>query len=104
MEINHLITKKIEKGSRRLFFQLVNDSGQPMKGSVLMDLRWLLGSSFNINIDIEKVINNGEKAFIYFDMPEITAKRWKSMEWVWHDGDKKFQGRTKKVDKFEDLV
>jgi hypothetical protein len=104
VQINHWISKRVEKGSQRLFFQLVNDSSLPMKGNVLLELRWLLGAVYNIDVPLDKTIEVGQRGFFYFDLPEASGKKWKSFEWVWHDGDKKFQGKGKKTDKYEELV
>jgi hypothetical protein len=104
VEVNHWISKRVVRGSHRIFFQLVNDSSLPMKGSVLLELKGFWGIVYNIDVPLEKTIDAGLKGFFYFDLPEASGKKWKSFEYVWHDGDKKFQGKGKKVDKFEDLV
>ena len=102
VQVNHWVTKRVEKGSLRIFFALVNDSSLPMRGSILLGLRWLFGAVYNVEIPLEKVINSN--GFFYIDVPEATGKKWKSFEWVWVDGEKKYQGKGRKVEKFEDLV
>ena len=104
LQVNHWITKRVEKGSLRVFFQLVNDTSLPMKGHVLLELRWLLGAVYNIDVPLIKAIEGGQKGFFYIDVPEATGKKWKKFEWIWVEGNNPFLGKGKKVDKFEDLV
>lgn len=104
VQVNHWITKRVEKGWLRIFFYVVNDTSLPMKGHVLLELRWLFGAVYNIDVPLVKTFERGQKGFFYIDVPEKSANRWTRFEWVWVDGDKKYQGKGMKVDKFENEV
>lgn len=104
VQVNHWITKRVVKGSLRIFFQLVNDSELPMKGNILLELRWLLGAVFNIDVKIEKSIEAGQRGFFYINVDEKTGNKFKTFEYVWHDGAMKYEGKGKKNNNYEDLV
>lgn len=96
MNVKHLVTKRVEKGKRRLFFQLHNDSQKPFGGKV--EVKLLAGI-----VPVRKIsafadaITPGFYSVFFVDVPTALATLWSSFSWSWGT----YEGKGEKSGKFE---
>jgi len=96
MKIEHLVTKRIQKGQRRLFFHCKNESAKPFGGKI--EVKLLAGF-----VPVKKItafadaITPGFYSVFYADVPVALSALWTSFSWSWG----MYEGEGEKSDKFE---
>ncbi len=96
MIVEHLVTKRVEKGKRRLFFRCHNDDQKPFGGKIEIDLL-LLGKPIKKINAYSEPLQPGVYSVFYADVSTIVANSWGSFSWSWG----KYAGTGEKSDKFE---
>lgn len=81
MNVVHLITKKLKKRERRLFFQVHNDTDQTFKGQIVLQLLFLKMPVFTSQGELHEIAGNCYGNF-YIDVPSRGA-RFSKFKWWW---------------------
>lgn len=96
MIVEHLITKQVEPGKRRLFFHAYNDSEKPHGGKI--EVKLLMGPLELKQINaFSQAVPPDTRSVFWADVPVVVAKTFRSFSWSWgsHQGDgvksKKFE-------------
>ena len=102
MNVKHLVTKKLEDTTRRVFFQLHNDSDAPFRGELLVQFRWALGVLYTARLAAPEVAA-GQCLNVHVDVPK-GARKFSTAEWWWISADAHHTGTLENSGKKEDLV
>ncbi|WP_420153554.1 hypothetical protein [Siphonobacter sp.] len=102
MNVIHLITKKLKKGERRVFFQIHNDSKQPFKGQIVLQLLFLGVPVFSSKGEMQEVAGESYGNF-YVDVPS-QGVRFTKFKWWWVGSKEHYFGEGVNSGKKEDLM
>lgn len=102
MNVIHLITKKLKKGERRVFFQIHNDSPQPFKGEIVVQLLFLGVPVFSSQGELREVDAESYGNF-YIDVP-TPGPHFTSFSWWWVGTKEHYFGEGVNSGKNEDLM
>jgi hypothetical protein len=106
MQVLHMVTKRVEPKTMRVWFRIYNDSDTDIQGDILIEMqRWVsVFSVYNCKIKLQKIIEPCCTAYVSVDISVVIFKRFEKYTWAWVDGDRKFIGKGRKSDKIEYLA
>ena len=92
VSVKHIVTKRLQKNFMRLVFEIESKKGVEVKGELLLELRWFLGSVWNGSVGPYHLPSGFKKRF-YVDIPAWDGIRWSKFEWVFVT-DAVFKGKV----------
>lgn len=108
MNVINQINKRVVKASRRMFFQLHNDTNTPVGGRLYIEIKGSINNA-NYKVDIRPILAKSF-GFVYIDVPKDFFNAAVEFDWAWDSLKQDKNGRSAKweglgrlTEKFEDL-
>lgn len=96
MKVEHVVTKRVQSGKRRLFFRCHNNGQMPFGGKIEIELA-VFGKTISKINAYNEAIAPGFYSNFYADVPTVIAEMWSSFRWSWGSNS----GKGDKSKKFE---
>lgn len=101
--IQHIVTKKLEKGWERLVFEIENSSEEVAFGEFFFELKWLWGAVYNVRTENLFMPKKFKKRFT-IDLESDMIERFSKFKFFYHTQGGLIEGKGKKCRNRENLT